>query len=99
MIPEDIRVLSVLYFSSALAVPCPSLGLLLNIFSCSNPSHLPVCVAESGVAGVFLLVRGLEERVSQMLPQRRSRQRSHSALHAGLYPLKLVLPYFIHLNV
>lgn len=78
--------LSVLYPSSVLAVPCPILGLLSSVFSFANPPHLPVCVVESGLAGVFLLVCGLEERVSQMLPQRRHGQRSHSDLHAGLYP-------------
>lgn len=86
--PEDIKVLLILLYSfSLLAVPCPSLGLLMNIFSCLNPHHLSLCVVESGLAGVFLLVCGLEERVSQMLPQCRSCQRSHSAVHAGLYPV------------
>lgn len=74
-----------------------------HIFLLSHSFTFVCFVVESGPARVLLHVCGLEERVPQMLPQCRPCQRSHSALHAGLYPAYAfgftLLCVFPHLSI
>lgn len=74
-----------------------------HIFLLSHSFAFVCFVVESGPARVLLHVCGLEERVPQMLPQCRPCQRSHSALHAGLYPAYAfgftLLCVFHHLSI